>query len=61
MAATVDAELSEAEALVQGYQDSPRQYCWTAPSSDRADMLATLARLRRKPWLGILPGVNPKK
>lgn len=45
----VDAELSQAEALVQAYRDSPSQCCSTAPSSDRTDMLAKLARLRRKP------------
>jgi len=44
-----DAALSEAAALVQAYQDSPSRCCSRAPSSDRADMLATLARLRRKP------------
>jgi hypothetical protein len=45
----VDSELSQAEALVQAYQDSPSQCCSRAPSSDRADMLAKLAGLRRKP------------
>jgi hypothetical protein len=45
----VDPELSQAAALVQAYQDSPSQCCSTAPSSDRADMLAKLAGLRRKP------------
>ncbi|HVH78066.1 MAG TPA: hypothetical protein VM782_01640 [Stellaceae bacterium] len=45
----MDAELSQAEALVQAYRDSPRQCCSTAPSSDRADMLAKLAGLHRKP------------
>jgi hypothetical protein len=45
----VDAELSQAEALVQAYQDSPSQCCSRVPSSDRADMLAKLAGLRRKP------------
>jgi hypothetical protein len=45
----MDPELSQAEALVQAYQDSPSQCCSTAPSSDRADMLAKLAGLHRKP------------
>jgi hypothetical protein len=45
----MDPELSRAEALVQAYQDSPSQCCSTAPSLDRADMLAKLAGLRRKP------------
>ena len=35
----VEAELSDAESLVQAYQDSP----------ERAAMLATLAQLRQKP------------
>ena len=45
----MDPELSQAEALVRAYQDSPSQCCSTAPSPDRTDMLAKLARLRRKP------------
>ena len=45
----MDPELGQAEALVQTYRDSPSQCCSTAPSSDRADMLAKLAGLRRKP------------
>jgi hypothetical protein len=44
----IDPELSQAEALVRAFQDSPSQCCSRAPSSDRADMLAKLARLRRK-------------
>jgi hypothetical protein len=45
----IDAELSQAEALVQAYRDSPSQCCSTVPSSDRTEMLAKLAGLRRKP------------
>jgi hypothetical protein len=45
----MDPELNQAEALVQAYQDSPSQCCSTAPSTDRANMLAKLAGLRRKP------------
>jgi hypothetical protein len=45
----MDPELSQAEALVRAYQDSPSQCCSTTPSPDRTDMLAKLARLRRKP------------
>jgi len=45
----MDPELSQAEALVQAYQDSPSGCCSRAPSSDRADMLAKLGRLRRTP------------
>jgi len=45
----IDPVLSQAEALVQAYQDSPSQCCARVPSSDRADMLAKLAGLRRKP------------